>query len=191
MLYLVRAAFSLAASSSSSYFDTSSTAPSSPVSPSEAGLELISKSRERFRSLAKDSPKSKVERGFLLGSLEIAREVKERGWDEGECLLRFVSSGELTTSSSAVDSLAALVREYFDRFSTKMCCFDDLYPYLDVLSASEASTLRDQVAKEAASATLKVRPSFAPSPASADCPFESRPSPTLLAASTPSRLHGC
>ncbi|GAA6004547.1 hypothetical protein JCM10207_000928 [Rhodosporidiobolus poonsookiae] len=128
MLYLVRAAFSLAANSSAAYFaDSSSSSPSS--APSPAGLETISRSRELFRKLATDSPKAKVERGFVLGLLEIARELRGREWEE-------------------VDAFLPLVEEYFDRFAAKMCCFDDLYPYLDVLTAEETSSLRDKLAQQ-------------------------------------------
>ncbi|GAA5848362.1 hypothetical protein JCM8547_004490 [Rhodosporidiobolus lusitaniae] len=133
MLYLIRAAFSLAAGSSSSYFSS----PSSPSSstPSPAGLDLIARSRDVFRKLATDSPKAKVERGFLLGLLETAREVKSRGWEETNAFL-------------------PLVKQYFERFAGKMCCFDDLYPYLSLLSASETVSLREELVAEAEKATF-------------------------------------
>jgi hypothetical protein len=105
MLYLIRAAFSCAAGSSISYFAPSSL---SSTTPSTAGLELITRSRERFLSLAKDSPKAKVERGFLLGSLEIAREVRERGWDEG-AFLAFLPSFR-TEANSHFASLSGFPR---------------------------------------------------------------------------------
>lgn len=41
-------------------------------------------------------------------------------------------------------SLAGLCTEYFDRFSTKMCCFDDLRPYLAALTAEECVPLQDK-----------------------------------------------
>lgn len=34
-----------------------------------------------------------------------------------------------------------LIEEYFERFSSKMCCFDDLIPYLKSLTEDERSTL--------------------------------------------------
>ncbi|GAA5929276.1 hypothetical protein JCM10213_006336 [Rhodosporidiobolus nylandii] len=133
MLYLVRAAFSLAAGSSSYYFAASSS--SEATTPSPAGLELISRSRELLRKLATSSPKAKVERGFVLGLLEIAREARSRGWEEA-------------------DQFLTLVEEYFDRFAGKMCCFDDLTPYLAVLSDSESSSLREKLDAQAAEAKL-------------------------------------
>jgi hypothetical protein len=36
-----------------------------------------------LRELATDSPKAKVERGYLLGVLELARELRERRWPRG------------------------------------------------------------------------------------------------------------
>ncbi|BGP30008.1 mitochondrial distribution and morphology [Rhodotorula toruloides] len=114
MLYLIRAALAIAAGSSST-----STKPSSP---SSEGLDLLSQTRQLFRSLATDSPRAKVERGYLLGQLEVAREVRSRGWEE-------------------VDDLLALVKEYFERFGSKACCFDDLHQYLEVLSDAETIDL--------------------------------------------------
>ncbi|GAA5911076.1 uncharacterized protein JCM6883_004262 [Sporobolomyces salmoneus] len=116
MLYLIRCAFAVASSSSASYYDEPDAVKQPPT---EDGLRLIKETEEVFRSLMKDSPKAKVERGFLLGLLEIARECRSRGWEEDE-LLR--------------DLLLA----YFDQFSGKMCCFDDLKPYLEVLNPEES-----------------------------------------------------
>lgn len=48
-------------------------------------------------------------------------------------------------SFSTADPLAPLVEQYFERFSTKMCCFDDLQPYLAVLTAAESASLRDKM----------------------------------------------
>ncbi|GAA6037170.1 hypothetical protein JCM8097_008769 [Rhodosporidiobolus ruineniae] len=135
MLYLIRAAFSLAAGSSSSYSSDSPSPSASSSKPSETGVEFISRSRDICRKLATDSPKAKVERGFVLGLLEIAREQRSRGWEESEPFL-------------------PLVIEYFDRFSGKMCCFDDLYPYFDILSPDESTSLREQLAKRAEEAKL-------------------------------------
>lgn len=45
-----------------------------------------------------------------------------------------------------VDALLPLVEEYFERFATKMCCFDDLQPYLHVLNASERPSLASKMA---------------------------------------------
>ncbi|GAA5830210.1 hypothetical protein JCM11251_001269 [Rhodosporidiobolus azoricus] len=137
MLYLIRAAFSLAAGSSAAYYPSSSS-PSPPPSanqPSTEALEFATRSRALFRRMATDSPKAKVERGFVLASLEIARESRSRGWEEAEPLL-------------------LLMEEYFDRFATKMCCFDDIYPYLEVLSPTEVSSLRNKLHQEAQSANL-------------------------------------
>lgn len=42
------------------------------------------------------------------------------------------------------ESLATLVDEYYERFSSKMCCFDDLLPYLNVLSLAEQASLHEK-----------------------------------------------
>lgn len=39
------------------------------------------------------------------------------------------------------DPLLPLIEEYFERFATKMCCFDDLRPYLENLTSTENATL--------------------------------------------------
>jgi N-terminal acetyltransferase B complex non-catalytic subunit len=75
MLYLIRAALAIAAGSSSISTGTSAA--------SADGLDFLSQTRQVFRSLAKDSPKAKVERGYLLGQLEVARELRSRQWAEG------------------------------------------------------------------------------------------------------------
>ncbi|BGP05980.1 Phagocyte signaling-impaired protein [Rhodotorula toruloides] len=126
MLYLTRAALAIAAGSSSTSTDSS---------PSPEGLDLLSQTRQLFRSLATESPRAKVERGYLLGQLEIARELRLRGWE-------------------AVDDLLALVKEYLERFGSKACCFDDLHPYLEILSDAETTDLHELLS-EASEAELK------------------------------------
>lgn len=37
------------------------------------------------------------------------------------------------------------MEEYIERFSAKMCCFDDLKPYLESLSVEERSNLYDKL----------------------------------------------
>lgn len=80
MLYLIRCAFAVADRSSKAFFGGEELG----ATPSEEGAALISKSRALFRGLANDSAKGKVERGFLLGLLEIVRESRRRKWEEGE-----------------------------------------------------------------------------------------------------------
>jgi len=80
MLYLIRCAFALAAGSSAAYEG----APVGHLSPpDEAGVDVLDKTRALFRVLAQSAAGVK-ERGFLLGTLEIAREARARGWDQGE-----------------------------------------------------------------------------------------------------------
>ncbi|ORY72573.1 actin cytoskeleton organization protein [Leucosporidium creatinivorum] len=122
MLYLIRCTFAVADRSSKALFGVEEFS----AQPSEEGAELISKSRALFRGLADNSPKGKVERGFLLGLLEIARESRRRKWEEA-------------------DPLLPTLEEYFERFSTKMCCFDDLLPYLQVLNDSERTSLFEKM----------------------------------------------
>ncbi|GAA5968118.1 hypothetical protein JCM11641_003737 [Rhodosporidiobolus odoratus] len=129
VLYLIRAAVSLAADSSAAYFSSPSVSNSEKGQPTSTGLDLLSRSRDLFRRLATDSPRAKVERGFVLGLLEIARETRSRKWEE--------------------EQLLPLVEEYFDRFASKMCCFDDLGPYLAILTSGEASPLREKLSRQA------------------------------------------
>lgn len=50
-----------------------------------------------------------------------------------------------------------LIEEYFERFSAKMCCFDDLYSHLDVLDDSERASLFDNMTTVAETAGDLVR----------------------------------
>lgn len=149
MLYLTRAALAIAAGSSSTSTDSS---------PSPEGLDLLSQTRQLFRSLATESPRAKVERGYLLGQLEIARELRLRGWEAGTPSLPRPcgSSALLTLPPFTVDDLLALVKEYLERFGSKACCFDDLHPYLEILSDAETTDLHELLS-EASEAELKVR----------------------------------
>lgn len=81
MLYFIRCAFAFASRSSSLYFEGKET---SDQAPAAEGLHLLEETRDVFRKLSQESPKAKVERGFLLGSLEIARECRSRQWEERE-----------------------------------------------------------------------------------------------------------
>ncbi|GAA6061664.1 hypothetical protein JCM10212_000847 [Sporobolomyces blumeae] len=121
MLYLIRCSFAVAARS------PAATAPAEDATqpPSDA-LQTVSAARDLFRDLSTTSPKAKVERGFPLALLEIARELRCRGWPQD-------------------DSFEDLLISYFDRFSTKMCCFDDLLPYLDALEPDESSSVRSKM----------------------------------------------
>ncbi|GAA5885346.1 hypothetical protein JCM16303_006012 [Sporobolomyces ruberrimus] len=128
MLCLIRCTFAIAASSSTSYH---SDVEVSKASPSSEGVTLLAETREIYQKLSKDSPKAKVERGYLLGSLEISRECRSRGWEE-------------------VEPLEPLISAYFDQFGRKMCCFDDLIPYLEVLTSEESQAIREKASKVAA-----------------------------------------
>ncbi|GAA5989285.1 hypothetical protein JCM10908_001242 [Rhodotorula pacifica] len=127
MLYLIRTACAIASSASSSATPSSSsesaTFNTSRSVPTEEGTALLQETRSLLRRLATDSPKAKVERGYLLGVLELSRVLRERHWPE-------------------VDKLTELVGEYFERFGNKACCFDDLRPYVDVFSPEELEDLR-------------------------------------------------
>ncbi|GAA5933016.1 MDM20/NAA25 family protein [Sporobolomyces koalae] len=124
MLYLIRAACSIAASSSTSYYADASTNQQA-TNPNPQGLETLKETRKVFEKLAQESPKAKVERGFLLGLLEISRECLVRSWNTEE-------------------SLEPLVLRYLEQFGGKMCCFDDLLPYLGQLSTTEARVVRER-----------------------------------------------
>lgn len=148
MLYLIRCAFASAAGSSAAY---DATAVGALPPPSEAGLGLLARTRAFFRELASSAAGGK-ERGFLLGTLEIAREARARGWDQGERDRRPGGRGQAEDQTKltrgrldggAVEKLGSLVEEYFEQFGTKMCCFDDLHPYLEVLTEEERTTLRE------------------------------------------------
>ncbi|GAA5951742.1 hypothetical protein JCM3765_003103 [Sporobolomyces pararoseus] len=133
MLYLIRCAFAIAYSSSESYYSDSTL---SKQPPTQDGIELLEETRQVFQKLMEESPKAKVERGFLLGLLEMSRESRARSWTED-------------------DSLQSLLLAYLEQFGGKMCCFDDLKPYLDILRAEEAQVVL-QKAKEIASKKEKL-----------------------------------
>ncbi|GAA5990947.1 hypothetical protein JCM5350_008289 [Sporobolomyces pararoseus] len=133
MLYLVRCAFAIAAASSESYHNESEL---SKQPPTQDGVQLIAETRQVFEKLMKESSKAKVERGFLLGLLEISREIRARSWKEDE-------------------SLQSLLLAYLEQFGGKMCCYDDLKPYLEVLKAEEAQVVLEK-AKEIASKKEKL-----------------------------------
>ncbi|GJN88621.1 hypothetical protein Rhopal_001587-T1 [Rhodotorula paludigena] len=127
MLYLIRVSFALASPVSPS---TSPSSPDSvpPVSPDRTAPLVAA--RDLFRRLSTDSPKAKVERGYLLALVELAKEGQARGWAQA-------------------DELLPLVEQYFERFGGKACCFDDLYPYLAVLGDEDASKLRTSLSAAA------------------------------------------
>lgn len=79
MLYLIRVAFSIADGSSTAFFGDAS----SGSAPSDEGVTILADSRKLFATLSEDSEKGKVERGYLLGLLEISREERRRKWSEG------------------------------------------------------------------------------------------------------------
>jgi hypothetical protein len=81
MLYLIRSAFSIASASSESYYGKLEP---TLQPPTLEGQHLLQETREVFRKLMQDSPKARVERGFLLGLLEMTREYRVRGWEEGK-----------------------------------------------------------------------------------------------------------
>jgi N-terminal acetyltransferase B complex non-catalytic subunit len=83
MLYLIRSAFAVADRSSGAFYGGVDL----PSQPSEEGTALLVQSRQLFRGLADDAGKGKLERGFLLGLLEISRESRRRKWEEGAFLL--------------------------------------------------------------------------------------------------------
>ena len=143
MLYLIRAACVMAAATATASI------------PNEDGIALLQETRQLLRELATDSPKAKVERGYLLGVLELARELRERRWPEGTrartpallSLPRSIVTLRILTpisrqKTTKVDKLTELVGEYFERFGSKACCFDDLRPYIDIFSPEELQDLR-------------------------------------------------
>ncbi|KAL8278029.1 hypothetical protein RQP46_009661 [Phenoliferia psychrophenolica] len=124
MLFLIRLTFSIALGSSEMY--RGAPLPSPCPEPSGVGATLLQQSRVLFRGLADEGEKGLRERGFLLALLEIEKESRTRNWEEGT-------------------PLSQLVAEYFERFSTKMCCLEDLKPYLAVLTPSERAAFRETV----------------------------------------------
>jgi len=63
----------------------------------------------------------------------------------------------------ADEPLGPLVDEYVGRFGTKACCFDDVRPYLEVLTEADAAALR-AVLTDAAGGAVQVRTSPASLP---------------------------
>lgn len=61
----------------------------------------------------------------------------------------------LTKLTFVVDDLLALVKEYFERFGSKACCFDDLHPYVQVLHEDEKKSFCE-VLLQTSTAEMKV-----------------------------------
>lgn len=62
----------------------------------------------------------------------------------------------LTPQLPTADKLADLLGEYFDRFGTKACCFDDLRPYIDSLAPEELTQVLERL-EPASRTSLSVR----------------------------------
>lgn len=154
MLYMIRCAFATLDGSSNAFTTNagSQSEDTSSVQPDpnrEKGLELVRQSRQLFRGLADDSEKGRLERGFLLALLDINRESLKRNLDDGEHAIRIrLGRGVTHTESCSAQSLLPLVEEYFDRFGTKMCCFDDLLTHLADLNDYDAAALRDKMSAD-------------------------------------------
>ncbi|KAM0753776.1 actin cytoskeleton organization protein [Meredithblackwellia eburnea MCA 4105] len=129
MLFLVRFSLSVAQRRSTAEEGVAKEA------PTEAGKVLLKESYSLFRGLADASEKSKKERGFLLALLEIEREVRTRAWEV------------------VGEALPTLIDEYFERFGTKMCCFDDLEAYFGILTFDERAALAAKSSQIVQSAT--------------------------------------
>ena len=70
--------------------------------------------------------KHPLDRGPALASLELLRRVIEKGGDV-RVLPDFLGGGK------PVERLRVEVEEYVAKYGTKLCCFDDLVPYLGIL----------------------------------------------------------
>ncbi|GAA5896282.1 hypothetical protein JCM8208_001834 [Rhodotorula glutinis] len=138
MLYLIRLTVALASSTST---------PSSSSTSAASAPDHLLRARTLFRHLATDGAKAKVERGYLLGLVELAREVQVHAWTD-------CAHGG---AAFADEPLGPLVEEYFARFGTKACCFDDVRPYLEVLVDKDAAALRE-VLQEAAGGAVQTIP---------------------------------
>ncbi|KDE03030.1 hypothetical protein MVLG_06460 [Microbotryum lychnidis-dioicae p1A1 Lamole] len=130
LLYLIRSAFALADDSSLAFAGSSDSSDFTPrLSPTAEGQQLVDETRKLLEQFSEGLHASSAphERGYLLGVLEIARENRRRGWDEGS------------------ERLGKLVTRYFERFESKMCCFDDLRAYLEVLDEEESTQTREKM----------------------------------------------
>lgn len=116
-------------------------------SPSEVGRELLSRTRKVFRDLA---DKDKKERGYLLGLLEMAKLSEEQ--EEGRSIflrrhfLGFILADviadeffRMVLRYIADVPIASILIEYFETFGSKMCFFDDVQPYLGIVSTPALS----------------------------------------------------
>ncbi|SCV69403.1 BQ2448_2423 [Microbotryum intermedium] len=137
MLYLVRCAFALADGSSLAFDGSADSLVFKPrTPPTPEGHQLIDETRTLLDQFSEGLHVSSAphERGYLLGVLEIARENRRRGWDEGS------------------ERLGALVARYIERFESKMCCYDDLRGYLEVLDDDESTQVRGNMEERGNSA---------------------------------------
>ncbi|KAG8985282.1 hypothetical protein FRB90_004840, partial [Tulasnella sp. 427] len=93
--------------------------PELPLEP-EALIEGL---RELFTRLAKED--GLKERGAHLASLQLEKRIRTR--EEGQ--------GNATS-----ETLLSLAKQYFDNFSDKTCCFEDLKPYVATLQEGELTS---------------------------------------------------
>ncbi|KAG8909044.1 hypothetical protein FRC01_007189, partial [Tulasnella sp. 417] len=84
---------------------------------------LIDGLRELFERLAKED--GLKERGGHLASLQLEKRVRAR--EEGQ-------------GNSVSDTLISLIKQYFNNFSDKTCCFEDLKPYVASLKDDELAS---------------------------------------------------
>ncbi|KAG8891705.1 hypothetical protein FRC00_013243, partial [Tulasnella sp. 408] len=84
---------------------------------------LIDGLRELFERLAKED--GLKERGGHLASLQLEKRVRIR--EEGQ-------------GKSVSDTLLSLIKQYFNNFSDKTCCFEDLKPYVASLQEGELTS---------------------------------------------------
>ncbi|SCZ96879.1 BZ3500_MvSof-1268-A1-R1_Chr4-1g06812 [Microbotryum saponariae] len=137
LLYLIRSAFAMADDSSLAFAGSSDSSDFTPrSSPTAEGQQLVAETRKLLEQFSEGLHASSAphERGYLLGLLEIARENRRREWDEGS------------------ERLGKLVTRYFERFEGKMCCFDDLRAYLEVLDEEESRQAREKLEERGNSA---------------------------------------
>ena len=110
--------------------------------PSNLPSELLRLVQDQLNRLASD-PATRKERGYSLGLLELHLQYTTKA--------EISTSGKHTIGSSRsrlmlyIEGLLELIPRYYDLFGSKICCFEDLLPYLRMLSQDQGNQLLRQL----------------------------------------------
>lgn len=93
-------------------------------------VEHVQRTSRVFATVAESD--GKKDRAGLLGLLELEKRARQHGISQGKPDCRLNSLGNaIRVSDEDIDptELLQLMKQYFERFGDKACCFEDLKPY--------------------------------------------------------------